>query len=96
MSVLLLLVVVVMTAGSRIAALALLPEPDGALAVLADRLPAPLFASLAAASLFGAGGLPDPAVLTAACCAVVAARWRSLLVTLLAGMAGYLVVSSVW
>lgn len=87
----------VITIGSRIAALAVLPPPPEALAGVVGRLPAPLFAALAAHSLVGSGGgAPEPAVLVAAGCALVAAmRWPSLLITLVAGLAGFGVASLV-
>lgn len=91
------LAVAVITFGSRVAALALLPPPSGATARLVRRLPAPLFAALGALSLAGSGGgVRDPAMLAAVGCALLAARWSSLLVTLAAGLAGFLVASAVW
>lgn len=64
----LVLAVAAVTVGSRVAALAVLPPPRGRAAEFVARLPAPLFAALAA-------------------------RWSSLLLTLVAGIGGYLVVS---
>lgn len=82
------------TLGSRVAALALLPPPSGAVAGLVDRLPAPLFAALAALSLMGSEAGPgDPAILAAVGCALIATRWRSLLVTLGAGIGGFVLAS---
>jgi branched-subunit amino acid transport protein len=84
----------VITLGSRVAALALLPPPSGPVADLVQRLPAPLFAALAALSLTGSeAGACDPALLAAVGCALVATRWRSLLVTLAAGIGGFVVAS---
>lgn len=98
MSVLLLVVVAVVTVGSRVAALAILPPPRGALAGIAERLPAPLFAALAALSIMSAdGGVVDPPLLAAVACALLAAtQRRSLLITLAAGIVGYLVAELVW
>jgi branched-subunit amino acid transport protein AzlD len=89
----LLVAVALITVGSRILALAILPPPRGAMAALAQRLPAPLFAALAALSLAGAeGGIATPGMLAAVCCALAAAlRWRSLLVILGAGVGGFVV-----
>ncbi len=83
--------VAAVTVGSRIAAIALLPEPRGRLAAIVDRLPAPLFAALAAVSLTGSDrGSGDPALLLAVGCALVSTRWRSLLLTVIAGLGGFL------
>ncbi len=84
--------VAVVTVGSRVAATALLPAPRGSLAELIGRLPAPLFAALAAVSLRGSdAGAGDPALLMAVGCALASTRWRSLLVTVLAGLTGFVV-----
>lgn len=97
MNVLLLLAAAAITVGSRVAALAVLPAPQGAVAALVRRLPAPLFAALAALSLTGSDrGVSDPAALTAVCCAVLAARWSSLLITLGAGLGGFTIASLIW
>ncbi len=97
MSLPLLIAAAAITIGSRIAALAVLPPPRGAVAALVRRLPAPLFASLAALSLAGSDGTTIGPILAATGCALVAAlRWRSLLVILAAGLAGYLVASLIW
>jgi hypothetical protein len=96
-SALLLLAVVVITVGSRVAALAILPPPRGAAAELVQRLPAPLFAALAALSLAGSdGSAPQPAMLAAVCCALVATRWPSFLITLIAGLGGFAIASLIW
>lgn len=97
MSALLLLAIVVITVGSRIAALAFLPPPRGAAAELVQRLPTPLFAALAALSLAGSdGSAPEPAMIAAVCCALVATRWSSLLITLIAGLGGFAAASLIW
>lgn len=87
----LVLAAAVITIGSRVAALAVLPPPPEALAGVVSRLPAPLFAALAAHSLVGTdGSVADPAILVAAGCALAAAtRWPSLLITLAAGLGGF-------
>lgn len=87
----LVLVAALITIGSRVAALAVLPPPPDALAGVVGRLPAPLFAALAAHSLAGTdGSVPEPAIVVAAVCALAAAaRWPSLLITLAAGLGGF-------
>jgi len=83
--------VAAVTVGSRVAATALLPAPRGRLAELIGRLPAPLFAAMAALSLVRSeSGSTDPALLVAIGCALVSTWWRSLLLTVVAGLAGYL------
>ncbi|HEX6234598.1 MAG TPA: hypothetical protein VFZ63_15835 [Jiangellaceae bacterium] len=97
MSLSLLIVVAAITIGSRVAALAMLPPLRGPVAAIAQRLPAPLFASLAALSITGSGGTVTRPILAATGCALVAAlRWRSLLVILAAGMGGCLAASLIW
>jgi hypothetical protein len=92
-----LLAIAAITVGSRIAAIAVLPPPRGAVARIVRRLPAPLFAALAALSLTGSQRRgTDPAVLAAVCCALLASRWSSLLITLAAGLGGYLAASLIW
>jgi hypothetical protein len=88
-------VVAAVTVGSRLAATALLPVPRGRTAELVGRLPAPLFASMAALSLMRTeAGAGDPALLVAVGCALVSTRWRSLLVTVVAGLTGYVLGSA--
>jgi hypothetical protein len=98
MSLPLLIVVAAITIGSRVAAMAVLPPLCGPIAALAQRLPAPLFAALAALSLVSSdGGVGSPPMLAATGCAlVVALRWRSLLAILAAGIGGFLVASLIW
>jgi hypothetical protein len=92
----LLLAIVVITVGSRVVALAVLPPPRGVVAEIVRRLPAPLFAALAALSIVNEGPA-NPAILVAVGCALLAAlRWPSLLATLVAGLAGFLVASLIW
>jgi hypothetical protein len=80
--------VAVITVGSRIVATAVLPPPDGATAQIVRRLPAPLFAAMAALSLVGSDHPGPPALVAAGAAMAVAAR-RSLLIVVLAGLAGY-------
>ena len=82
--------VAAVTVGSRIAALTALPAPTGRAADVIGRLPAPLFAALAAVSLAGSpAGIDDPALLAASLFALVSSPRRSLLTTLVAGLAGF-------
>jgi MYXO-CTERM domain-containing protein len=84
--------VAAITVGSRAVSVALLPPPRGTLAAIVDRLPAPLFAVLAAATLLGSDHASSPApVWLAAAAALVTVRRRSLLLTVAAGLAGALV-----
>lgn len=98
MSPLLLLAIAAITIGSRVLALAVLPPPQGAAADLVRRLPPALFAAFAALTLVGSGsGAGDPAMLAAVGCALLAVlRWRSLLITLAAGLAGFGVAGLIW
>jgi hypothetical protein len=83
--------VAALTYGARAAAL-LLPEltSDRAQAIVA-RIPAPLFAGLAIATLLGgADGAPAVPMLVAAGAATLVAPRRSLGLTLVAGVIGYL------
>ena len=78
-------VVAAVTVGSRLVAIAVVPPPRGRVATVVDRLPAPLFAVLAAVTVLGS---VDPAVLGGALAALVTVRRRSLLLTVVAGFAG--------
>lgn len=79
---------------SRLAAMVFLPAPRGWLAEVVERLPAPLFAALAAVSLLDDGqGLPPPPILAAAAGALLVAPRRSLLLTLVAGLGAFAVVT---
>jgi hypothetical protein len=90
--VVLVVAVALVTVGSRVAALAVLPAPSGRTADVIARLPAPLFAALAAVSLTGSAA-PDPGVLGAALGALIATPRRSLLLTLVAGLVGYVLAT---
>jgi hypothetical protein len=86
--------VAVITVGSRIVATAVLPPPDGATAEIVRRLPAPLYAAMAALSLVGSDQRGTPALVAAAAAVAVAGR-RSLLVVVLAGLVGYMLAKAV-
>jgi len=90
----LLLGLAAITYGSRVAALVFLPRlPDGVRAII-DRMPPALFAGLAVHSLIDPGGvLTDLPTLAGALAAVVVAPFRSLLVCLVAGVAGYVLLT---
>ena len=94
MSALVLVVLALITYGSRAAAVVLLPRPGPRFEAILARIPAPIFASLATATLLGDGGtLAGAPVLCAALGALVVSRGRSLLVCLLGGAIGYVVGS---
>jgi len=79
------------TYGSRALALVLLPSLSHEVRVILDRMPAALFAGLAAHSLVVPGtGLVDAPIIAAAAGAVIAAPLRSLPICLVAGVAAYL------
>jgi branched-subunit amino acid transport protein len=86
----LLLVIAVITYGSRALAMALLPPMPPRVARVLDRMPAPLFAGLAAQALVGPGGeVAAPEVLAAAGGALVISPLRSLPACLVAGLAAW-------
>jgi branched-subunit amino acid transport protein len=86
----LLVVAAVVTYASRVVTTALLPAPEGRLAELIERLPAPLFGALAAVALVdSASGPGDWPVLAAVLGALAASRTRSLFMVLAAGLAAY-------
>jgi hypothetical protein len=78
-----------MTYASRALALVLVPHPSERVRRVLDRIPAPLFASLAALSLIDDGGAPAATALCAAAGALLLASTRSLLWVLAGGLAGY-------
>lgn len=88
--------VALITLVSRIAAVAFLPAPQGRLADVVSRLPAPLFGALAAYSLLGAEGTVGVPLLVGVGCAVLAAPSRSLLIVLTAGLGGFLLADLLW
>lgn len=81
----------VVTIASRVLPMALLPTPRGRVAAVLDALPAPLFASLAAVALIGGEEAPSAPVLLAAAAALLGATRRSLALTLLCGIVGFLI-----
>ncbi len=92
MSPLVLVAIALITYGSRAAAVVLLPRPSPRFEATLGRIPAPIFASLATATLLGNdGSLIGGPILGAAVGALVVSPARSLLVCLLGGAAGYAV-----
>jgi hypothetical protein len=90
MSPLVLVAAALVTYASRAVALAFVPVPRGRLAAVLERMPAPMFASLATLSLVGDGpALADPPTLCAALGALGLSPRRSLAACLLGGVAGY-------
>ena len=90
MSLGLILVITLLTYGSRALALVLMPDPPARVREVLDRIPAPLFAALAVTSLIEDGGaLAEPTTLSAAAFGLAATPTRSLLWVLLAGLVGY-------
>ena len=89
MSIALIAGIALLTYASRGLALVLMPDPPQWLKAALDRVPAPLFAALAATSLIDEGAIASSPTLTAALFGLVAAPTRSLLWVLLAGLAGY-------
>jgi branched-subunit amino acid transport protein len=90
MSLPVLLVMAAITYASRALALVLMPSPPRGVERFLNRIPAPLFAGLAALSLIDdSGDLAAPEVLIATAGALAASATRSLLYVLLGGLAGY-------
>lgn len=90
MNLVLILLIGLATYLSRVLTLALLPAPPERIQRILNRVPAPLFAGLAALSLIGPQGDPAPLpILFSVAGALVTVRFRSLLVTLAGGLAGY-------
>jgi len=89
----LLFTVAAVTYLSRAAAVVLLPGARGYLLGLVNRIPAPLFVSLAVFAFVGDGvALPDASTTAAAIAALLVAPRRSLGLTLAAGIVGYVAV----
>lgn len=81
-------ILAVLTYASRVAALVLLPTPSSGVAAFLERMPAPLFAGLAAVAIVGEeGGIADPVTLAAIGGATLAAGRRTIPVILAAGLA---------
>jgi branched-subunit amino acid transport protein len=91
MSIGLIAAIALLTYGSRAIALVLMPDPPARIQAVLDRIPAPLFAALAATSLIADGAFVEVSTLTAALFALAASPTRSLLWVLIAGVAGYAV-----
>lgn len=92
MSPLVLITLALITYVSRAVPLVLLPRPSPRFETILSRIPAPIFASLATATLLGNGGGPvDGPTLAAAAGALLTSPARSLLVCLIGGAAGYTV-----
>ena len=90
MSGLMLALVALITYGSRAVSLVLLPRPSVRLEAMLGRIPAPIFASLAAAMLLTDDrSLVGGPILWAALGALLASPARSLLLCLIGGAAGY-------
>jgi len=86
----LLLAVAGITYASRAVSLVFMPSPPPRLERFLNRIPAPLFASLAAISLIEEPRhLAPPEVLLAAAGALIMSPRRSLLAALVGGLAGY-------
>ena len=92
MSALVLALIAVLTYGSRAIALAFLPRPGARLETILARMPAPIFAGLATATLLtGDRSLVGGPILWAALGALLISPARSLLFCLIGGAAGYAV-----
>ena len=89
MSIALVLLIAGLTYTSRALALVLMPDPPPRLRAVLDRLPAPLFAALAATSLFDGSRLAPASSLCAAAGALVTAPTRSMAWILAGGLVGY-------
>lgn len=89
MSLGLILAIAALTYGSRALALVLMPDPNPRMGAVLDRIPAPLFASLAAISLVEDGGFAAAETISAAVGALFLTPTRSLLWVLLGGLVGY-------
>ena len=88
MSLALIVFIAFITYASRVVAL-VMPQPPARLRLVLDRVPAPLFASLAALSLVDHGTVAPVATLCAVVGALFATPTRSLLWVLIGGLAGY-------
>ena len=84
-----------MTYASRAIALVAMPHPSQRLRTILDRVPAPLFAALAAMSLVDSGELVDPRTLVATAGAIALAPTRSLLLVLIGGLGGYALATAI-
>jgi hypothetical protein len=90
MSALVLATLALITYASRAAAVVLLPRPSARFETILSRIPAPIFASLATATLLSdASALAGGPTLWATAGALLATPARSLLACLIGGAAGY-------
>ncbi|HUP34210.1 MAG TPA: AzlD domain-containing protein [Candidatus Limnocylindria bacterium] len=90
MSALLLVAIALITYASRAAAVVLLPRPSPRFETILSRIPTPIFASLATATLLSDGGaLVGGPTLAAAAGALLLSPARSLLLCLIGGAVGY-------
>jgi hypothetical protein len=90
MSALTLVAIALMTYGSRAVSLVLLPRPSARVEAVLARIPAPIFASLAMATLLTDDrALTTGPILWAAVGALLMSPARSLLLCLIGGGAGY-------
>jgi len=94
MSLALLLAIAAITWASRAISLVFLPRPSGWWGAVLERMPAPLFAGLAALSVLGdGGGLAGWPTLGAAAGALLLSPMRSLPMCLVGGLAGYALIA---
>ncbi|MDQ3453432.1 MAG: AzlD domain-containing protein [Actinomycetota bacterium] len=84
----------VLTYASRAAALVLLPPPGPRLAALLDRMPAPLFAGLAAVLLIEDGPALAPVTTIAALVGALLVAWTRSMPIILAGGLGAAVIAT--
>lgn len=90
MSLKLVIAIAVITYASRALVLVAAPEPPARMQRILARIPAPLFAGLAALSILDARGALAPwPILAAFAGGVVVAPFRSLALTLAGGLTGY-------
>jgi branched-subunit amino acid transport protein len=85
----LIVAIAALTYSSRALALVFMPHPPERVRVVLDRVPAPLFASLAMTSLVAEGEVVGAETLCAALGALIVTPTRSLLWVLVGGIAGY-------
>lgn len=85
--------IALLTFASRALPLVAMPDPSPELKRILDRIPAPLFAALAAISLFENGQLVEGSTLGAVVGALALTPTRSLLWILLGGLGGFGVAS---
>ena len=89
MSVWLVGAIALLTYGSRALALVVMPDPSPRVKQILDRVPAPLFAALAAMSLFEGGKVADERTLAAAVGALLLTPTRSMFWVLTGGLGGF-------